>query len=243
MPRRIAVQPRPICARPTTGRSGHVSVDQRPEIENLLAEGRTFPPDPAFTAQANATGRAYEEAARDPEAFWAKIAREPSLDRAVRDDPRVGPAVREVVRRRQAQHQPTTASTATSSAASATRSPTTGSASRATRGRSPTPTSSARCRRRPTPCSSSGCDRRPGRDLHADDPGAADRDARLRPDRRARIPSSSAGSRRRRSRSDQRRRGEAGHHRRRRLAPGQAGAAQAGGRRGRSPRARRSSTS
>ena len=28
-------------------------------------------------------------------------------------------------------------------------------------------------------------DRRPGRDLHADDPGAADRDARLRPDRRA----------------------------------------------------------
>jgi acetyl-CoA synthetase len=53
-----------------------VSVDQRPEIENLLAEGRTFPPDPAFAAQANAKQDLYEEAASDPEAFWATIARE-----------------------------------------------------------------------------------------------------------------------------------------------------------------------
>ncbi|GAC1668744.1 MAG: acetate--CoA ligase [Candidatus Limnocylindrales bacterium] len=53
-----------------------MSVERRPEIENLLAEGRTFPPDPAFVAQANATAALYEEAARDPEAFWARIARE-----------------------------------------------------------------------------------------------------------------------------------------------------------------------
>ncbi|HEY7968366.1 MAG TPA: AMP-binding protein, partial [Candidatus Limnocylindrales bacterium] len=53
-----------------------MSVDQRPEIENLLAEGRTFPPDPAFSAQANAQPSLYDEAARDPEAFWARIARE-----------------------------------------------------------------------------------------------------------------------------------------------------------------------
>ncbi len=53
-----------------------MSIDQRPEIENLLAEGRTFPPDPAFTARANATADLYAEAARDPEEFWAKIARE-----------------------------------------------------------------------------------------------------------------------------------------------------------------------
>jgi acetyl-CoA synthetase len=53
-----------------------VSVDQRPEIENLLAEGRTFPPDPAFAGQANAQRSLYDEAARDPEAFWARIARE-----------------------------------------------------------------------------------------------------------------------------------------------------------------------
>src|SRR3954451_10979983 len=53
-----------------------MSVDQRPEIENLLAERRTFPPDPAFAAQANAKGALYEEAERDFEGFWAKLARE-----------------------------------------------------------------------------------------------------------------------------------------------------------------------
>ncbi|TMF34329.1 MAG: acetate--CoA ligase [Chloroflexi bacterium] len=53
-----------------------MSVDQRPEIENLLAEGRTFPPDPAFSAQANAQASIYDEAAGDPEGFWARIARE-----------------------------------------------------------------------------------------------------------------------------------------------------------------------
>ena len=47
-----------------------------PEIENLLAESRTFPPDPAFAAQANATADLYDEANRDFEAFWARIARE-----------------------------------------------------------------------------------------------------------------------------------------------------------------------
>ena len=49
---------------------------QAHEIENLLAERRTFPPDPAFTAQANATADLYDEAERDFEAFWAARARE-----------------------------------------------------------------------------------------------------------------------------------------------------------------------
>jgi len=53
-----------------------VSVDQRPEIEALYGEGQAFPPDPAFAAQANAKSELYEGAARDPEAFWARIARE-----------------------------------------------------------------------------------------------------------------------------------------------------------------------
>ena len=53
-----------------------MSVDQRPEIEALYGEGRAFPPDPAFAAQANATAALYEEAERDPEAFWARIARD-----------------------------------------------------------------------------------------------------------------------------------------------------------------------
>jgi acetyl-CoA synthetase len=47
-----------------------------PEIENLFAETRTFPPDPAFAAQANATAELYEAAEADAEAFWAAQARE-----------------------------------------------------------------------------------------------------------------------------------------------------------------------
>ncbi len=46
------------------------------EIENLLAESRTFPPDPAFSAQANATADLYAEAEADFEGFWARLARE-----------------------------------------------------------------------------------------------------------------------------------------------------------------------
>jgi acetyl-CoA synthetase len=46
------------------------------EIENLLHEQRTFPPDPEFTAQANARADLYLEAESDFEAFWAKLARE-----------------------------------------------------------------------------------------------------------------------------------------------------------------------
>jgi acetyl-CoA synthetase len=54
-----------------------VSVEsQKPEIEAFLAENRTFPPDPAFTAQANATAELYDEAEGDFEEFWAKRARE-----------------------------------------------------------------------------------------------------------------------------------------------------------------------
>jgi acetyl-CoA synthetase len=45
-------------------------------IENLMTERRTFPPDPAFTAQANAKAGIYEEAASDPVAFWERLARE-----------------------------------------------------------------------------------------------------------------------------------------------------------------------
>ncbi len=57
-----------------------MSLDPSPaptaEIENLLVEDRRFPPDPAFSAQANATADLYTEAEADPEAFWARLARE-----------------------------------------------------------------------------------------------------------------------------------------------------------------------
>ena len=48
----------------------------QPEIEALLLEQRTFAPDPDFVARANVTSALYEEAERDPEAFWAAQARE-----------------------------------------------------------------------------------------------------------------------------------------------------------------------
>jgi acetyl-CoA synthetase len=48
----------------------------QPEIEGLLLEQRTFAPDPSFVARANASAALYEEAERDPEAFWAAQARE-----------------------------------------------------------------------------------------------------------------------------------------------------------------------
>ncbi|CAN5546312.1 acetate--CoA ligase [soil metagenome] len=51
-------------------------VEPRPEIEALLAERRLYPPSPEFSAQANATADLYEEAERDFEAFWARLARE-----------------------------------------------------------------------------------------------------------------------------------------------------------------------
>jgi acetyl-CoA synthetase len=56
----------------------HVSVDHSAshEIENLLAERRTYPPSAEFASQANAKAALYEEAERDFEAFWAKLARE-----------------------------------------------------------------------------------------------------------------------------------------------------------------------
>ncbi len=47
-----------------------------PEIENLLLEERTFPPDPSFSARANASAELYAEAERDPIAFWERLARE-----------------------------------------------------------------------------------------------------------------------------------------------------------------------
>ncbi len=47
-----------------------------PEIENLMAEGRTFRPDAGFAAKANATAQLYLDADADFEGFWAKLARE-----------------------------------------------------------------------------------------------------------------------------------------------------------------------
>jgi acetyl-CoA synthetase len=49
------------------------------EIENLMVEGRTFPPDPAFVARANAGPDLYARAEEDFERFWADAATETLL--------------------------------------------------------------------------------------------------------------------------------------------------------------------
>jgi len=65
-----------VTAEPTPTPPDPSKPGSSPEIEDLFAEHRTFPPDPAFTAQANATADLYAEAEADPEAFWARLARE-----------------------------------------------------------------------------------------------------------------------------------------------------------------------
>ena len=56
--------------------SAEATSSQSAAIENLLAENRTFPPDAAFAAQANAKPDLYAEAEADPVEFWARLARE-----------------------------------------------------------------------------------------------------------------------------------------------------------------------
>jgi acetyl-CoA synthetase len=56
--------------------SGVSDPTPQPEIEGLLLEQRTFAPDPTFVGRANASADLYDEAQRDPEAFWAAQARE-----------------------------------------------------------------------------------------------------------------------------------------------------------------------
>ena len=84
---------------------------------------------------------------------------------------------------------------------------------------------------------------RPRRDLHADDPRAADRDARVRADRRAAQRGLRRLLGRGAARPDRRRRREARRHRRRRLPARRAVSAQAGRRRGAARACAASSTS
>ena len=52
-------------------------VESSQNIDALLTEDRRFPPPPAFQEQANINDpNVYEEAARDPEGFWARFAEE-----------------------------------------------------------------------------------------------------------------------------------------------------------------------
>ena len=113
-------------------------------IASLLAEGRTFPPPPDFTAQARICHRRRLRRGRGrPRGVLGGAGRRaPRLVRAVAHRARVGPARSPSGSSAGSSTPPTTASTATSPPAAATRSPTTGRASPATPAPSPTPTSS-----------------------------------------------------------------------------------------------------
>ncbi len=116
-----------------------VSVEQpppSPEIENLLAESRTFPARPGVRGPGQRDGRPVRGGrGRLRGVLGEARARADRLVDAVHHDARVGPARSPSGSPAASSTSPTTASTGTSSAASATRSPTTGSASRATPGR------------------------------------------------------------------------------------------------------------
>ena len=53
-----------------------MTIEQRPEIEALMAEGRSFEAPAELAADANAKAGIYEEAKADFEGFWARRARE-----------------------------------------------------------------------------------------------------------------------------------------------------------------------
>ena len=198
-----------------------------PTIEDYYLEDRTFPPPEDFKKPTRSCRRPslYEEAERRLRGLLGPAggASCSTGSSEWRHDPRVGPAVRQVVRRRQAQRLLQLPRPPRRGRAAATRSPTTGRASPATPARSPTPSCYAEVQRFANVLKGLGVEQgRPGRHLHADDPRAAGRDAGLRPDRRRPLGRVRRLLVRRAARPDQRRRGQGPRHRRRGLAPGRA---------------------
>ena len=159
------------------------------QIQSVLKEERVFPPPPEFSQAAHISSPAQldalrREAERDPEAFWAEIAKElhwfTPWQRVLDWNPPFANGSSAAP-----PTSATTASTGMSPPGAATRRRSSGKASRATAASSPTPTCSARSARfanvlkRPRRRS-----RRPRRPLHADDSRAGHRHAGLRAHRR-----------------------------------------------------------
>ena len=214
-------------------------------IDDLSTELRRFPPPEGFKADALVTGTdLYDEAAADDEGFWAQAGvGADRLVEALGHHPRMGAAVREVVRRWRAQR-----------VVQLPRSPRRGRPRR--QGRLPL---GGRARRQPhdhlrrtarrraavrqraeEPRCREG---RPGQHLHADDPRGRGRDAGLRPHRRRSQRRVRRVLRAGAHRSHQRRRGEGADHRRRRLPARRGVPAEGRRRRGGGQRRRPSSTS
>jgi hypothetical protein len=76
-----------------------------PMIEKVIEAPATYPASEEFAAKANATADLYWEAEVDQLGFWAKQANRLSWQTLQRGAGLVGGAVREVVRRRQAERR------------------------------------------------------------------------------------------------------------------------------------------
>ena len=71
-------------------------------IDALLQENREFPPPPDFAREAVANDPdIYDRAAKDPEGFWAGMAKELHWFKPLGKSPPVGPSLCPVVRGRQ----------------------------------------------------------------------------------------------------------------------------------------------
>ena len=212
-----------------------------PEIENLMDEVPGLPAGPGIRRAGQRDGRPVRRGRGGLRGVLGEArARADRLVEAVREDPRVGPAVRQVVHRRRAQRRLQLRRPARRARPRRQgRLPLDRRAGRHPDAHLPRPPARGQqggqraqgARRQ---------DRRPRRHLHADDPGAADRDAGLRPDRRAAhgrlrwlLGGGAVGP-------HQRLRGQGPDHRRRRLPARQGGRAQAPCRRGARLDARRS---
>ena len=157
-----------------------------PEIENLLAETRTVPARPRLRRAGQRHRRRCTRRPRPTSRRSGPPRRASgSRGRRLHDDARMGPPVREVVHRRRAQRR-----------LQLRRPPRRGGLGDKVAYHwigEPGDTRTLTLRRPPARELSKAANAlmelgvtqgRPGRDLHADDPRAADRDARLRPDRR-----------------------------------------------------------
>ena len=102
----LASDPKRSAAALAPGRGGRERMaESGPTLSNLSTESRSFPPSEEFAAQANATEDWYARGDDDREAFWAEQADRLHWAPEVGQGPRLGRAVRQVVRRRQAQRR------------------------------------------------------------------------------------------------------------------------------------------
>ena len=213
----------------------HMADSNERILEALLQEKRQFAPPKEFARKAHVSSPSvYRKADRDFEKFWAGFAKELDWYRPWKKVLDWKPPHGEVVRRRQAERRRVNCLDRhlAGAAPQQGRAHLGGRAGRPADADLPRPLPRGR-QVRATCCKKLGVEEgRPRHDLPADDPGAADRDARVRADRRDPLGRLRRLLGRVAARPHQRPAAQAARHRRRRLAARQRRAAQADRRRG-----------